>query len=40
MGEKLTEEVLEAINNKVIHAGWNDTIIVLLPKVEALESIT
>jgi hypothetical protein len=40
MGEKLTEEVLEAINTKVIPSGWNNTIIVLIPKVEAPESIT
>jgi hypothetical protein len=40
LGEKLTEEVLEAINTKVIPSGWNDTIIVLIPKVEAPESIT
>jgi hypothetical protein len=36
----LTEEVLNAINNKSIPDGWNDTIIVLIPKVEAPDNIT
>jgi hypothetical protein len=32
--------VLEAINNKVILDGWNDRIIVLIPKVDSPETIT
>jgi hypothetical protein len=40
LGVKLTEEVLEAINKKCIPIGWNDTVIVLIPKVKAPESIT
>jgi hypothetical protein len=31
-GGILTEEVLQAINTKVIPDGWNDTVIVLIPK--------
>jgi hypothetical protein len=38
-GDVLTQEVLEAINNKAIPEGWNDTVIVLIPKVESPESI-
>jgi hypothetical protein len=30
---------LEAINNKIIPDGWNDTIIVLIPKTEEPELI-
>jgi hypothetical protein len=40
IGESLTQEVLLAINNKVIPEGWNDTVIVLIPKVETPERIT
>jgi hypothetical protein len=40
LGAKLSEEVLEAINKKCIPAGWNDTVIVLIPKIEAPDSIT
>jgi hypothetical protein len=35
----LIQEVLEAINNNIISDGWNDTVIVLIPKVESPESI-
>ena len=35
LGDTLTSEVLEAINQKVILKGWNDTVIVLKPKVES-----
>ena len=31
--EDLVKEVLEAVNNSVIPEGWNDTVIVLIPKV-------
>ena len=40
MGGELTTEVLDAINNKVIPDGLNDTVIVLIPKVDDPESIT
>jgi hypothetical protein len=40
LGEALTVEVLAAINSKEIHEGWNDTIIVFIPKVKSQEKIT
>jgi hypothetical protein len=40
LGEVLTQEVLDAINNKCIPDGWNDTVIVLIPKVDTPETIT
>jgi hypothetical protein len=40
LGESLTMEVLEAINQKSIPQGWNDKVIVLIPKVETLENIS
>jgi hypothetical protein len=40
LGDSLISEVLNAINNKIIPDGWNDTIIVLIPKVENPELIT
>lgn len=40
LGEDLTNEVLDAINQKKIPAGWNSTNIVLIPKVDSLEVIT
>ena len=40
MGEDLTKEVLEAINNRKIPAGWNETNVVLIPKVDSPEVIT
>ena len=40
IGEDLTDEVLLAVNNKLIPEGWNDTTIVLIPKVENPESVT
>jgi hypothetical protein len=39
-GDSLTAEVLQAINSKQIPEGWNDTVIVLIPKVENPEYIT
>jgi hypothetical protein len=39
LGEVLTEEVLGAINNKSIPEGWNDTVIILIPKVDNPESV-
>lgn len=40
LGDDLTDEVLAAINNKNVPTGWNQTNIVLIPKVENLEVIT
>ena len=40
LGDELTNEVLDAINNKKIPNGWNQTNIVLIPKVESPEVIT
>jgi hypothetical protein len=40
LGDILTSEVLAAINNKSIPDGWNDTVIVLIPKVENPELVT
>jgi hypothetical protein len=40
LGESLTIEVLDAINQKNIPQGWNDTIIILIPKVDAPEHIS
>ena len=40
LGDALTIEVLDAVNNKIIPPGWNDTVIVLIPKVENPELIT
>jgi hypothetical protein len=37
LGDTITKEVLDAINNKIIPEGWNDTIIVLIPKTEEPE---
>jgi hypothetical protein len=34
------KEVMDAINNKAIPEGWNDTVIVLIPKVESPEKIS
>jgi hypothetical protein len=40
IGEDLTDEVLRAVNNRIIPEGWNNTTIVLIPKVESPEFIT
>ena len=40
LGVSLTTEVLEAVNTKVIPEGWNDTVIVLIPKVQTPELVT
>jgi hypothetical protein len=40
LGEALTKEVLDAINDKVIPDDWNATVIILIPKVESQEFIT
>ena len=40
IGEDLIDEVLLAVNNRKIPEGWNNTTIVLIPKVENPEVIT
>ena len=40
LGDALTTEVLDAIHNKAIPEGWNDTVIVLIPKVATPDRIT
>jgi hypothetical protein len=39
-GEKITEEILVAIHTGVIPEGWNDTTMVLIPKIDTPELIT
>jgi hypothetical protein len=39
-GAEITQEVLLALNSGVIPEGWNDTTIVLIPKVDDPERIT
>ena len=34
MGDKVVEEVLAVLNGGEIPKGWNDTIVVLIPKVK------
>ena len=40
IGEDLIDEVLMAMNNRNIPEGWNNTTIVLIPKVKNPEVIT
>jgi hypothetical protein len=40
IGEELTDEVLKAINSGVVPEGWNNTNIVLIPKVDNPENIS
>jgi hypothetical protein len=40
IGEELTDEVLSAINSGAIPEGWNNTNVVLIPKVDNPVSIT
>jgi hypothetical protein len=39
-GEDITKEVLLALNLSTIPEGWNDTTVVLIPKVDDLELVT
>jgi hypothetical protein len=39
-GAEITQEVLLALNSGVIPEGWNDTTVVLIPKVDDPERIT
>jgi hypothetical protein len=40
VGLDITQAVLKAINEKVIPAGWNETVVVLIPKVDNLEEVS
>jgi len=40
LGEDLEKEVLDAINSAGIPEGWNETTIVLIPKVDSPEKVT
>lgn len=40
LGEDLIREVLQAVNSGVIPEGWNQTTIVLIPKVDNPEKVT
>jgi hypothetical protein len=39
-GEEITQEVLQAMNLGVIPEGWNDTTVVLIPKMDDPELVT
>lgn len=39
VGDDITAEVLHAVNNRYIPDGWNETTIVLIPKVDTPELI-
>ena len=39
LGDDLVDEVLAAINNAAILDGWNDTTIVLIPKIDNPEMV-
>jgi hypothetical protein len=40
LGEDLIDEVLNAVNTYTIPEGWNDTIIVMIPKTKSPEKVT
>ena len=40
LGEDLVMEVLTAVNSQVMPPGWNDTTIVMIPKVNTPEKVT
>jgi hypothetical protein len=40
MGEDITAEVLQAINSCTIPERWNETNIVLIPKIDSAEVVT
>lgn len=39
LGDDLIEEVLKAVNTCTIPSGWNDTAIVMIPKVNSPEKV-
>ena len=40
LGDVLVQEVLQEVNTCIIPAGWNDTVIVMIPKVISPEKLT
>lgn len=40
LGEDLIDEVLKAVNSCSIPQGWNDTAIVMIPKINSPEKVT
>jgi hypothetical protein len=40
VGNDITQAVLKAINDKVIPDGWNEIMIVLIPKVDNPEEVS
>jgi hypothetical protein len=38
-GEEISGEILQALNTGIIPDGWNDTTVVLIPKVDDPELI-
>jgi hypothetical protein len=40
LGDDLVHEVLAAVNNCVIPEGWNNTTIVMIPKIKTPEKVT
>jgi hypothetical protein len=39
-GDDISQEILQALNTGIIPEGWNDTTIVLIPKVDTPELVT
>ena len=39
-GEEITQEILQTLNTGVMPEGWNDTTVVLIPKIDDPELIT
>jgi hypothetical protein len=39
VGHDITQAVLKSINDKVIPDGWNETMIVLIPKIDSPEEV-
>jgi hypothetical protein len=39
-GDEITQEVLQAVNSGVIPDGWNDTTVVLIPKIDIPDLVT
>jgi hypothetical protein len=40
VGDEITQEVLQALNSGIIPEGWNDTTVVLIPKIDNPELVT
>ena len=40
LGDEVTQEVLAAINTRQIPSEWNDTTIVMIPKIDNPELVT